>query len=107
MIMKTISNIVAVRIGTERQTKPYYSVMTNRRRRNKKTKLVVNVLKTKELLLRPKLPQRVKIYLRKSIQHNLVSLRLIERWKSNQPHQRKEHDNRMLRSPQSELWVAL
>ena len=71
--MMTIkSNIAAVRIETERPTKPFYLVVTNRHQRNERTKLVINALKTKELCLRRKQTQRVKSNQRKSIRHNLV-----------------------------------
>ena len=53
-MMMINSNIVAVRIGIERLTKLYYLAMTNRHRRNERTKLVINALKTKELRLRRK-----------------------------------------------------
>ena len=97
------NNIVVVRIETERPMRQYYLAMKNRHQRNVRISLVINVLKIKELHLKQKLLRRVKNYLLKSIRHNLVLLRLIERLKSHQLLQRKDHDNRMLRYLQSEL----
>ena len=104
--MMTInSNIVAVRTGTERLTKLYCLAMTNRHRRNERTKLVINALKTKELHLRQKRNQRVKSHQLKLIQHNLVLSRPTEKQKSHKLHQRKDHGNRMLKPLQSVLKV--